>query len=666
MKKLILLIPFFIFANSFTFNPEEPIQGQIFSVSFIPEFIEPTALKGIFVVEKKDTTEVKLLTPFIKNERVEFKIKIPKDAELLEFKFEDNNGNAIDDSGTYFVKVITDTLSKPVWNTYYRWARTYLRFTKYDIEKVKNLLKAEINFHPSNWFATDLLWQIEIKQDSTKLPYVRYLVDSLLHEAKDSIEMLYFVILKASADYLRWPELADSMLTLCAEKYPASKYWLNSSIVKPIIQYLHEVPQREKKFEENIFPMLKGDGKESAYYILFVLSLMNLDKEKAEIIAKTYTREFPNSKYAPAMLLVFTNYAYPTRDSSWLEEVEKIYTKYPENEQVVYSLASYYREINEEKAYKFYKKLLEIRRTPYYIKEFIRFLADKKRYRKEFEKLIDELEDSLNIDFYRKKLWWLNFEERKREQIKDYADIYCIKAIAESSRKNYEKAKELIYKADSMLKAIHVYDKSVFYCMKKVAEKTKDIEMEKRALLGILFEERTNKGIITRLKEIYKKEHNITEEFDNFLDKKIKEFLLDYRLHQPAPIFSTKDINGETIDLSKLKGKIVVINFWATWCGPCRREIPDLNSLVERFKNDSEVVFLAISGEEKNKIVKFIEKNPFNYRLIYDADNILKMYSIQSIPTHIIIDKKGYIQFKIVGATPGIEEMLEDWIKALK
>lgn len=666
MKKyFVFFLPVLVFANSFFFEPNEPVRGKDFKVSFEPKGMDKKTLVGIFILSKKDTQEVFLLKPVFKEKKALFKLHIPKDAELIEFKFEDDKGNVIDENGVCMVKVVVDTQEKPVFNAYYRWARTYLRFSKYDLSKVKELLETEITLHPENWIAWDLLMQIKLDEDSTLLPHIRYTVDSLLHEAKDSLEMLHFVILNASIGYLRWPELADSILFLCATKYPSSQYWRYQTYVSNLIRYFNAYPKKEKFFEEEIFPMLQGPGKETAYYILFALAAMRMGPERLSLIAKSFALDFPSAKRTPELLVFTAYYLYPSRDSLWLEEMKKIHKKYPDNERVLHQLARYTKD-DFNISYEYYKKLISLKRNPEYLNEFAYFLSTHKKYTKEAEKLVKEAIDSLTFSRYRKKMWWLSFKERERERLKDLAFYYDTYMWIKFNAEKLREAKKLLLLTDTLFEKAHYFDKEFFIHMKEIGEKLEEPELEKKALLGILLAEKDNKEAYKRLQEIYEEEHGTRVGFESWFLESTRKLLLRYRLNEPAFLFKAEDMDGNTIELYRLRGKIVVINFWATWCGPCKREIPDLNRLVEKFKEDTSVVFLAITDEPKKKIKDFLKETPFFYQIIPNAKEVLRKYLVKSIPMHLIIDKNGYIQFMHVGAIPGIEVILEEEIKALK
>lgn len=112
---------------------------------------------------------------------------------------------------------------------------------------------------------------------------------------------------------------------------------------------------------------------------------------------------------------------------------------------------------------------------------------------------------------------------------------------------------------------------------------------------------------------------------------------------KPAPDFALKDLNGNLVHLSDFRGRKVAINFWATWCAPCRLEIPVLNSLYPTL--DTKVFsLLAISSESKKEISDFISVNPIVYPVLIDDDySIASNYNILAYPTFIYIDENGII-----------------------
>ncbi|MDO6596444.1 TlpA disulfide reductase family protein [Oceanihabitans sp. 2_MG-2023] len=127
--------------------------------------------------------------------------------------------------------------------------------------------------------------------------------------------------------------------------------------------------------------------------------------------------------------------------------------------------------------------------------------------------------------------------------------------------------------------------------------------------------------------------------------------------------FIAKDLKGKNYKLSNLKGKVVVLNFWFTKCGPCITEMPQLNTLAANFKNKN-VVFLALTFNKKSVVNAFLESNPFQYNILADANDIIKMYGVNSYPTSIVINKKGEIVHKELGYRTNIKEVLATSINA--
>lgn len=116
--------------------------------------------------------------------------------------------------------------------------------------------------------------------------------------------------------------------------------------------------------------------------------------------------------------------------------------------------------------------------------------------------------------------------------------------------------------------------------------------------------------------------------------------------------FTAKDLEGNQYKLRELEGKVVVLNFWFVNCGPCRREIPELNKLTDEYKDSANIVFLAIALDSKPEVEKFIEKFPFNYKIVNDGRYIADIYKVISYPTHAVIDKSGKVIFHTSGYGP--------------
>lgn len=122
--------------------------------------------------------------------------------------------------------------------------------------------------------------------------------------------------------------------------------------------------------------------------------------------------------------------------------------------------------------------------------------------------------------------------------------------------------------------------------------------------------------------------------------------------NKKAPGFSLADTNGKLVKLSDFKGKIVIIDFFATWCGPCRKGIPDLIDLQKEF--GKKIVVIGISlDQQKNEVAPFIKKMGINYPVVFGTPEVAELYGgVDAIPHSFIIDKKGKIVDQHVGLVP--------------
>ncbi len=132
-----------------------------------------------------------------------------------------------------------------------------------------------------------------------------------------------------------------------------------------------------------------------------------------------------------------------------------------------------------------------------------------------------------------------------------------------------------------------------------------------------------------------------------------------------APDFALKDANtGQTVTLSSLRGKPVWINFWASWCPPCKLEMPDMQAAYEQYKSQS-LVMLGVDIQESADTVKqFTTSHKYGWTFLLDADgHLTDRYLIQSIPTHLFVSKDGVI--KAIHAGPVGKDNLKGYIEEI-
>jgi thiol-disulfide isomerase/thioredoxin len=123
-----------------------------------------------------------------------------------------------------------------------------------------------------------------------------------------------------------------------------------------------------------------------------------------------------------------------------------------------------------------------------------------------------------------------------------------------------------------------------------------------------------------------------------------------------APDFTLLFTDGKDIKLSEYKGKVVIIDFWATWCGPCRKGIPDLIELQKEYGKDIVVIGISLDADTKGEVVPFMQKIGINYPVAYGTLEVTEQYGgVEGIPTSFVINKNGEIVDKHVGLVPKSE-----------
>jgi len=133
--------------------------------------------------------------------------------------------------------------------------------------------------------------------------------------------------------------------------------------------------------------------------------------------------------------------------------------------------------------------------------------------------------------------------------------------------------------------------------------------------------------------------------------------LVNEKLDAPAPEFELKTLDGSTVRLSDSRGRIVLVDFWATWCGPCKRELPLLQAEYPKWKAQG-IELLAISTDkETERVAPFIQKNGYAFPVLF-SQGTSKAYDVSGIPMLFVVDAKGRIQYRHVGYRPDIVDVL--------
>ncbi len=134
----------------------------------------------------------------------------------------------------------------------------------------------------------------------------------------------------------------------------------------------------------------------------------------------------------------------------------------------------------------------------------------------------------------------------------------------------------------------------------------------------------------------------------------------------PAPDFTLKSNSGENLRLSELRGEVVLINFWASWCGPCRQEMPILSELHDKYKAMGFTV-LGVNVEENSSAArKLLKEMPVSFPVLFDNNStVSKQYDVVAMPSTVLVDRNGNVRYLHKGYKPGLENTYVEQVRSL-
>jgi peroxiredoxin len=134
----------------------------------------------------------------------------------------------------------------------------------------------------------------------------------------------------------------------------------------------------------------------------------------------------------------------------------------------------------------------------------------------------------------------------------------------------------------------------------------------------------------------------------------------------PAPAFTLTTVNGESATLSQYRGQVVMLNFWATWCGPCQQEMPLLDQMYRKYKPAGFTLIGVNVDKDAPPVRQLLDRKPVGFPVLLDpASQVSKSYHVDEMPSTVLIDRKGNIRYLHRGYKPGDENEYQDRIRQL-
>lgn len=135
---------------------------------------------------------------------------------------------------------------------------------------------------------------------------------------------------------------------------------------------------------------------------------------------------------------------------------------------------------------------------------------------------------------------------------------------------------------------------------------------------------------------------------------------------QQAPDFALKSSSGENLRLSEYRGEVVMINFWATWCGPCRQEMPLLDELYSRYERVGFVLLGVNIDDDPQRAMSMIDELGVEFPVLFDSTkDVSKLYDVNAMPVTVIVDREGKVRHVHHGYKPGYEDKYLTEVRAL-